>query len=140
MVSYSSRGPDVLDEENSLGLNNKEVDELMDIANHTINGFAGDGVVFAGSNLRGEAIVNDQLASSLSCDGDTEGNPRQLQAPSNDVEVASSEDEGDDGGIGDCRGTCDVDDQSGRLIRNRHSLTYGDCSTRGAQRRMSDSV
>lgn len=35
--TYSSRSTDVLNKENSLGLNNEEVDEFMDIANHAIN-------------------------------------------------------------------------------------------------------
>lgn len=64
-----------------------------------------DGVVATGADLGSQAVVQDQLADKLSQDGGPESKVGQLERVAEDIQVASGEDEGDDGGIGDGRST-----------------------------------
>jgi hypothetical protein len=76
------------------------------VTKDTINSLAAHGVVSARTELRSEAIVKDKLSGGLGGNGNTESHPGELEGPSDDVKVSGSEDEGDDGGVGDSRGTC----------------------------------
>ncbi len=105
IATHSSRSTEVLGEEDALALNDKEVDELVDVANHAIEGRSRDGVVAAGTHLRGQSVAENELTGSLGADGDGERHPRQLERPADDIEVSGGEDEGDDGGVGNSRGT-----------------------------------
>lgn len=106
LYSYRSGSRDVLGENDALGLNDEEVNELVDIANQNIEGLAGDGVVAAGPELAGDACVHNQLACNLGGDRDAEDHPRKLETPSQHIEVSNREDEGDDGEVGNGRGAC----------------------------------
>ena len=80
----------------------------MDIANQAVESLAGEGVVSARAHLRGEAVVQDELASRLGSNGNTKGDPGQLEGPADQVEVSSGEDEGDDGSVGNAGSTYDT--------------------------------
>lgn len=103
--TYSNGCPDVLSKENALGLNDKEVDELVDIANQSIEGLARNGVVLARSQLASQTVAKDSLAGNLGEDGDTQGHPGELEGISDNIEVSNRKDERDDSGISDTRGT-----------------------------------
>lgn len=111
--TYGSGSSEVLSEQNSLGLNHEEVDEFVDVTNQAVKSLAGEGVVSARAHLGGEAIVQDELASRLGSDGNTKGNPGQLEGPADQVEVSSSEDEGDDGSVGNAGSTYDTHSKYG---------------------------
>ena len=49
--TYSSRDTDVLGEQDALRLDDEEVDELVDIADHGVEGLLGNGVVLARAKL-----------------------------------------------------------------------------------------
>lgn len=100
-----SRSIDILREQDALSLNHKEVDKLMDIANDSIERLLGHGIVLARSELGCKAVVHEGFTGSLGGNGDAEHHPRELEAPSEDVEVPNREDERHNGGIGNARGT-----------------------------------
>lgn len=105
MATYSDGGGDILSEQNPLGLDDKEVDELMNIANQSIESLPRNGIVLSGTELSREAVVQDGLAGDLGSDGDTQDHPRELETPSDNIEVADGKDASNDDGIGDGRGT-----------------------------------
>lgn len=51
VATYSTRGENVLGKENALGLNNEEVEELVDVSDEAVERFARHGVVSAGTDL-----------------------------------------------------------------------------------------
>lgn len=104
--SYRGGGGDVLGKQDTLGLDDDEVDELVDITKNGVKSLAGDGVVAAGTELAGKASVHDRLASDLSGDGDAEDHPREPEAPSQHIQVPNREDGGDDGEVGDRGSAC----------------------------------
>jgi len=69
--AYSSRDKDVLGEDNALSLNDKEVDELVKIANQSIKGLLGKCVVLSWAELRGQTSTQNSLSDGLSEDRDT---------------------------------------------------------------------
>lgn len=103
--TYTSGSEDVLGEENPLGLNNEEVDKLVDVSHQGVDGLARDLVVLPGAELRGDAVVEEGLPKDLGGDSGAESHPAELEAPSDYVEVAGGEDKGDDGHVGDTGGT-----------------------------------
>lgn len=107
--TYGSGSEDVFGKEDALGFNYEEVDKLVNITNEAIEGFAGDGVVSARAKLRSKTLVKDKLAGSLGGNGNSERDPRQLESPANNIEIASGNDQGDDRGIGNSGGTCKRD-------------------------------
>ena len=100
------RGEDVLGEKNTLGLNDKEVEKLVDVSDQAVEGFARNGVVSAGAELRSETVVKDKLSGSFSGDGNGQSHPRKLESPANNIEITSGDDGGDDGSVRNTRGTC----------------------------------
>lgn len=104
--TYSQRSPDVLGKDDTLGLDDKEVNQLMNIADEDVEGLARNGVVATGPELTGYASVHNSLSSGLGGDGDAQDHPCELEAPSDHVQVPNREDEGDDGDIGDRRSAC----------------------------------
>lgn len=105
MQTYSSRGIDILSEEDALGLDNEKVDELVHISNHRVKGLSRDRIVLAGAELSSQAVVQERLSDNLSGNGDAEHHPRELEAPSEEIQVPKREYEGDDGGKSNRRGT-----------------------------------
>jgi len=103
--TYSCRGIHVLGEEDPLGLDDEEVDELVDITNHGVKGLPGDGVVLAGPDLGSQAAVQDRLAKNLGGDGDAEHHPSKLESPTEHIEIPNREDKSNDRGIGNGRST-----------------------------------
>lgn len=103
--TYQSRSKDVLSKDNTLGLNNEEVDKLIGIAEDGIQSLLGDCVVLFGADLRSKASTEEALTSNLSQNSDTEGHPCSLEAISKDVEVSGSEDEADGGEESNARST-----------------------------------
>lgn len=99
--TYGGRCIDVLSEHDALGLDNKEVDELMNISNIGVEGLLGHRVVSSRTELRGETVGEERLAQDLSQDSNTQSYPCQLEPVPQDVEIASSEDEEDGRDEGD---------------------------------------
>lgn len=104
-MAYSNRRENILCEDNALRLNDKEVNELVDIAKHRVKSLLGHGVVLAWADLGGEARREQGLASDLGQDGNTQSHPCELEPISEDVHVSSSEDEEDGGEVRNSRGT-----------------------------------
>lgn len=88
----------------------------MDISDKGVESVAGNGVVSAGSKMGGQAVVEDGLANNLGENGHTQDHPRELEAPSKDIEVSSREDESDDGDVGDSGSTWASDCVSDELV------------------------
>lgn len=104
--TYSSRSKDILSKDDSLGLNNKEVDELVGISNHVVESLTGNGVVSTRANLSSQAIVEYDLANNLGEDGHTKDHPRNLESPSEDIQVSGSKNKGDSGHVGNTGSSC----------------------------------
>lgn len=105
METYSSRDIDVLSEQHALGLNDEEVDQLVDVTNHGVEGFPRHSVVLARADLGREAVVQEGLPGELGGECDAEDHPGELEAPAHNIKVPNREDERHDGGIGNGRGT-----------------------------------
>lgn len=60
----------ILDEEDALELDHKEVDQLLNILQRRLKRFSGDGVVLPWAEGRREALVKDQLPSNFGSGGD----------------------------------------------------------------------
>jgi hypothetical protein len=105
-TTYSSRSIDVLGKQHTLGLDDEEVDELVDVANQRVECFPRNSVVLAGTELGREAVVQEGLPGDLGSDGDAEDHPGELETPTHNIKVPNREDECDEGGIGDGRSTC----------------------------------
>jgi len=101
----SSRNTNVLSEDDALSLNDEKVDELVDVSYGGIERLSGDDEVTSGAELGSEAVAEDELAGKLCKDGGAKHHPGKLQAVSQNIEVAGSEDEGNDGAVGDSRST-----------------------------------
>lgn len=84
-------------------LNDKEVNELMDIGGQAVNAILWQGVVLLGADLRGEALGEKSLTSSLGQDSNGQSHVCELEGISEDVEVTGSKDECHDGDISDSR-------------------------------------
>jgi hypothetical protein len=76
-----------------LSLNDEEVDELVDISNHGVEGLFRDSVVLAGADLASQAIVQKCLSGNLSRDSNTENHPSQLEGPPENIQIPNREDE-----------------------------------------------
>lgn len=101
----SSRNADILNENNALGFNQEEVDESMGIANQPLKGVVRKCVVLAGAELRGQAIVKDQLACNLGSNSGSQNHPGQGENPAKEVEIPDGDNGRNDGNIGDGRVT-----------------------------------
>jgi hypothetical protein len=104
--AYRGRRGEVLGKYYALSLNDEEVDQLVDIADHGIQSLTRDSVVFPGSQLAGKTVVKDGPTDHLGRYGDAEHHPCELEAPSHHVQVPNQEDERDNRGVCDSRGTC----------------------------------
>lgn len=103
--TYSSRNQDILDKDNSLRLDDEEVDQLVNITNNSVQSILGDCKVLSWAELRSQASVENGLTSKLSQDSDTEGDPSKLEDIAENVEVSCGEDEDDDCGVCETRGS-----------------------------------
>lgn len=83
--TYSSRHGNVLSKQNPLSLDDEEVEKLMDVPNKGVKSLPRERVILARSQLGSQAIVQEGLSSNLSKDGNTKGNPRQLQSVARDI-------------------------------------------------------
>lgn len=63
--TYGNGGIDVFGKDDSLGLDDEKVDELLDILKAALEVFAGQGVVLAGTHLGSQATVEDELAGDF---------------------------------------------------------------------------
>lgn len=106
--TYGCGSPDVFGEDNALGLNYEEVNQLVNIADDAIESLAGNSVVAARTKLARETRTNNGLAGNLSSDSDTKDNPRKLEGVSQKIQVSDGKNQGDGRGIGNRGGTCAV--------------------------------
>lgn len=139
MGTYGSRSVNVLSEDDALGLNDEEVDELVDITNHSIESLAGNSVVSAGSDLGSKTVVEDNLANNLGGNGNTQDHPGELECITDDIEISSREDQSNNGTVGNARSTCLVLSVVIARQDGQMEFTHGDSSMKGAQRRRSGS-
>lgn len=104
LKTYSGGSSDVLGKDDSLGLNDEEVDELVDVPNKGIQSLTGNCVVSSRANLGGQTVVKNDLAEDLSEDGYTKDHPRSLEGPSENIQVAGCENSRDNSTV--CDGRC----------------------------------
>jgi hypothetical protein len=75
MKTYSSGSKDVLGEDDSLSLDNEEVDEFVNVPNKGVQGLTRNCVVSTRANLSGKTVVENSLSEDLSEDGHTKYHP-----------------------------------------------------------------
>ena len=107
-TTYSGRSIDILGEEDTLGLDDEEVDKLLHVADEGVKSFPRNSVVFAGAELGREAVVQEELPGDLGGDGSAESQIGELERPAQNIEVPKQEDERDEGAIGNRRRPCTV--------------------------------
>jgi len=71
--THSNGGPDVLGEDDSLKLNNKEVDQVLDIFESTFQILTWDGVVLARAHLGGKTTVENEFTRQFRSSNDWYG-------------------------------------------------------------------
>lgn len=91
----------IFGEQNALCLDDEEVDQLLDVAQHTLQRLARDGVIFARAHASAETMVEQGLSSNLERRRDRESVCRELKQIADDVQVTGQEDEGDHGEVSD---------------------------------------
>ncbi len=99
-ITYNNGGSNILGEEKSLGFDDEEVDQLIEITGHAVQGLLWQGVVSAWAELRDETGVEESLSGNLSGSGQTECHPGDLEGITKEIEVASTEDEKHNGDVG----------------------------------------
>lgn len=117
MKTYTGGSKDVLCKDNALGLDHKKVNELMNIRGEAINAILWQSVVLLRANLRGETLGEERLSCSLGQDGHSQSHVCKLKSISQDIEVTSSKNEGNNGDIGDSRGSWVLPRQESREER-----------------------
>lgn len=100
-TTYGSSSEDVLCEHKSLGLNNKEVDELIQISRHAVQSLLWHCVISSWADLANDTSLEERLASKLSSRRHTERHPGNLEGVAEEIKITSTEDEHNNGGIGD---------------------------------------
>ena len=103
--TYSTRCQDVLGEKQTLRLNDKEVDQLIQIPSHVIQSRLWNCVVPPRADLSREPRVEERASSCLCGNGNAKNHPCELQSVAEKIKVASCEDEGDGAGIRNSGGT-----------------------------------
>jgi len=96
----SCRRKDILCEDDSLRLDNEEVEQLMEITSERVKSLLGNSVVFSWANLGDEAGTQESLSSTFNDDSDEKSHPCKLKSIAQDIEVSGCEDEEDDGSVG----------------------------------------
>lgn len=71
----SNRNGHVLHKQDTLRLNDDEVDKLMSVTNEAVDGLTRHRIVSTRAKLRGKAVVKQELAHHLSRDGDAKSHP-----------------------------------------------------------------
>lgn len=115
--AYANGDVNILRKNDALELNHEEVDQLLEVLKEALEGFLRDGEVAARSDLAGKALAHDSLACNLGKSGGcttlvlpsrrylfpltAQDDVCALQEIAEDIEVASSEDEGNDAEVGD---------------------------------------
>jgi hypothetical protein len=92
-ITYSTCGIYVLGENYALRLDDKEVDELLDIIKQTLKRGFRNGKVLTRTELGGKATTKGHLSGDLSGCRGTKCQVKKLEAIADDVEVSSGEDE-----------------------------------------------
>lgn len=105
MQTYSSGSENVLSEEKSLGLDDEEVNQLIQIASHAIQSLLWNCVISSWADLGDQSSVEKGLSSELSGSSQSERHPGDLERIAKKIEVASTENEHHNGDIGNGRGT-----------------------------------
>jgi len=103
-MTHSGGCRHVLNKEDALGLNDKKVDELVDVANNGVQGLFGHGVVAARAGLTSEAVVEGHLAGDFGGNRHTEGHPGDLEGVPQNIEIPGGKDESNDARVGNARG------------------------------------
>lgn len=114
----------VLGEQDTLELDQEEVEQLGKVFEDSLMGFLGDGVVTTGTEGAGNTLLKDHMASNLDggshcstllADGSRLGSHhrsrdqltsqrhvQELEGPAEKGQVAGGEEESDDAGVGHC--------------------------------------
>lgn len=93
--THGSGSKHVLCEDNTLRLNDKEVDQLVDVADNRIKSLFGDGVVLARTELGGKSSAQNGLSNNLGQNSHAQSHPCQPEGISEHVQVPGGEDEDD---------------------------------------------
>ena len=91
----SNGNVDVLGEDNALRLDDKEVDELLNIVKQALKRCLGDSEVLPWPELRSKTLSKSKLASNLCCSGGTKYDPGEFEDVADDIQVTGGEDEND---------------------------------------------
>lgn len=103
--TYSGRNSNILDEENTLRLNDEEVDKLVDVRGEGIECRLGNGIILLWAKLRSKPGGQDWLSSNLSQHSHSQCHICNLECVSEDIEISGSEDKRDNGGEGNAGGS-----------------------------------
>lgn len=86
--TYANSDVDVLGEDNTLRLDDEEVDELLEIIRHALERGLWNGEVLSWPKLGGEATSNGQLPRDLGSSSSTKNHVRSLEHVADQVQVA----------------------------------------------------
>ena len=69
LLTHRNGSIDILREEDPLKLNDEEVDELVDVCQHAIEGFPVDSVILSWPYLGRESVAEENLANNFGTSG-----------------------------------------------------------------------
>jgi hypothetical protein len=140
--TYGGGNGKILYKENSLRLDDKEVEQLINITDPALDGFARYSVVLTRSNLGDKTLAQDELSSGFGGNGNTKGHPSKLETIAREVDITSGKNETDDRDKGDSRST-----YLHFSVRPRYNInpevslyTHEGCSKKRVRGRRSDSA
>jgi hypothetical protein len=99
--AYENSVQDVLSKQDTLELNDEEVDELFHVIKSALEGFLGNRVVAAGAEGASQPLGHDGLPSDFGSGCDAKDDVHAFHDPAEDGEVAACEDGEYDCGEGD---------------------------------------
>ena len=100
-TTHKKSGPEVLNEDHTLELDDEEINQLLSIVQETLKRLLRDDKVLLRPHASCNAIAKHSLACDLCRSGDAEDDVEGLKRIANDIEISSGEDEEDGGGKGD---------------------------------------
>lgn len=100
-MTYSASSNKILGEDDALELDDKEVDELLDVVQKALQGGLADSEVLLRAHLAHQTLAKRHPACDFSRGADSQNHVKHLQHQPNDIQIAGAEDEDDGKGEGD---------------------------------------
>lgn len=104
-MTYSSRCSYILCKDNTLRLDDEEVDKFVEVTGKRVKSLLWYGIVLSWANLGNKTAVEQSLSRCLRKNREEQSYVCSLERISQDIKVSGCKDEEDDGSVGNARGS-----------------------------------